>query len=78
MVVPFDVELLRMVPTLIKSPYVKIEPSVYVMYYNALYYGLQLLRGQSDPVAQGMYLKVLEAVPAWLDTTIESDLDGRT
>jgi len=40
--------------------------------------GLQQLRGPGDPVAQGMYLKVLESVPAWLDTTIYTDMDGHT
>lgn len=48
------------------------------MYYNALYFGLQQIRGPEDPVAQGMYLKVLESVPAWLDASGSTDLDGHT
>ena len=38
-----------MIPDLIKSPYVKVEPGAYVMYYNALYFGEQRLqRNLSD------------------------------
>lgn len=48
-----------------------------VVYYNALYFGLQQIRGP-DPIAQGMYLKLLEAVPAWLDTTTYTEMDGHT
>jgi hypothetical protein len=73
-----DLELLRMLPDIINSPYVNIDPAMYVMYYNALYYGLNDLRGPGDPVAQAMYFKVLEAVPAWLDTPAETDMDGHT
>lgn len=73
-----DLELLRLLPEIVNSPYVNIDPGMYVMYYQALYYGLNDLRGPGDPVAQGMYLKVLEAVPAWLDTAGDSDMDGHT
>ncbi|OAK98916.1 hypothetical protein IQ06DRAFT_25091 [Phaeosphaeriaceae sp. SRC1lsM3a] len=73
-----DLELLRLLPEIINSPYINIDPGMYVMYYNALYYGLNDLRGPGDPVAQGMYLKILEAVPAWLDTAGDSDMDGHT
>lgn len=47
------------------------------MYYNALYFGLHQIRGP-DPVAQGMYLKLLEAVPAWLDAAADTEMDGHT
>ncbi|RDL40552.1 Uncharacterized protein BP5553_00531 [Venustampulla echinocandica] len=73
-----DVDLLRVLPDIIKSAYVKVDPGVYVMYYNALYYGLHQIRGAGDVVAQSMYLKVLEAVPAWLDASVDTDLDGYT
>jgi hypothetical protein len=76
--VAIDVDLLRVVPDIIKSSYVKVDPGVYVMYYNALYYGLHQIRGPGDALAQSMYLKVLEAVPAWLDASANTDLDGHT
>jgi hypothetical protein len=76
--IPIDIELLRMLPDIIKSPYVNIDAGMYVLYYNALYYGLHQIRGPGDPVAQGMYLKVLEAVPAWLDAQKDTDMDGHT
>lgn len=76
--IPLDIELLRVIPDIAKSPYVNIDPGMYLMYYNALYYGLHQIRGAGDPVAQGMYLKVLEAVPAWLDEPGLTDLDGHT
>jgi hypothetical protein len=76
--VPIDVELLRVLPDITKSPYVNVDPGMWVMYYNALYYGLLQIRGPGDPVAQGMYLKVLEAVPVWLEGSTDTDLDGHT
>jgi hypothetical protein len=76
--IPLDFELLRVMPEIVKSPYINIEPGMYVMYYNALYHGLSQIRGQGDPVGQGMYLKVLEAIPAWLEASGDTDLDGHT
>ncbi|KFZ10142.1 hypothetical protein V501_05327 [Pseudogymnoascus sp. VKM F-4519 (FW-2642)] len=76
--VVIDADLLRVLPDIIKSSYVKVDPGVYVMYYNALYYGLHQIRGPGDALAQSMYLKVLEAVPAWLDASANTDLDGHT
>jgi hypothetical protein len=76
--VPIDTELLRMMPDIVKSPYVNVDPGMWVMYHNALYYGLLEIRGAGDPVAQDMYIKVLEAVPAWLDGPTDTDLDGHT
>jgi hypothetical protein len=73
-----DFDLLKMLPDIINSPYVNIEPGMYVLYFNALYYGLTHLRGLGDPVAQGMYLKILEAVPAWLESPGDTELDGHT
>jgi hypothetical protein len=73
-----DFDLLKMLPDIINSPYVNIEPGMYVLYFNALYYGLTQLRGLGDPVAQGMYLKILEAVPAWLESPGDTELDGHT
>jgi hypothetical protein len=72
----FDIELLRVLPYITRSSYVTIDPGVYVMYYNALHYGLHQIRGPGDTVAHGMYLKVLEAVPAWLDSPGDIDMDG--
>ncbi|KAF2032544.1 hypothetical protein EK21DRAFT_98927 [Setomelanomma holmii] len=74
--IPLDFDFLRLIPDIVKSPYVNIEPGMYVMYYNALYYGLMQLRGLGDPIAQAMYFKVLETVPAWLETPDLTDLDG--
>jgi hypothetical protein len=74
--VPLDFELLRALPDIMKSSYVNIDPGMYVIYYNALYYGLHQIRGSGDAVAQGMYLKVLEAVPAWLDAPGDTEMDG--
>ncbi|KAH7080572.1 hypothetical protein BKA63DRAFT_591170 [Paraphoma chrysanthemicola] len=76
--VPLDFDLMRIMPDITKSPYVNIEPGMYVMYYNALYYGLNQLRGQGDAMAQGMYVKILEAIPAWLESPGDTDLDGHT
>lgn len=75
---PFDADLLRVLPNIIKSSYVKLDPGVYVTYYNALYYGLHQIRGPGDAAAQSMYLKVLEAVPAWLNSSADTDMDGFT
>lgn len=76
--VPFDIKLLRSLPDIIDSPYINIDPGMHVIYYNALWYGINDIRGQGDPVAHTIYLKVLEAVPAWLEHPAESDLDGHT
>ncbi|EAT85836.2 hypothetical protein SNOG_07185 [Parastagonospora nodorum SN15] len=73
-----DLELLRVLPDIINSPYINIEPGMYVMYYNALYFGLNQIRGLGDAQAQGMYLKILEAVPAWLESNIVTEMDGHT
>ncbi|KAF2833134.1 hypothetical protein CC86DRAFT_310811 [Ophiobolus disseminans] len=73
-----DMSILYMLPNIIKSPYVNVEPGIWVLYYNALYFGLQQIRGPTDPVAQGMYLKLLEAVPAWLDSPSDTNMDGYT
>jgi hypothetical protein len=73
-----DIELLRVLPDIINSPYINIEPGMYVMYYNALYYGLNQIRGPGDAQAQGMYLKILEAVPAWLESPVVTEMDGHT
>ncbi|KFX87316.1 hypothetical protein V490_08349 [Pseudogymnoascus sp. VKM F-3557] len=76
--ITFDTDLLCVLPNISKSSYVKVDPGVYVMYYNALYYGLHQIRGPGDTVAQSMYLKVLESVPAWLNAPADTDMDGHT
>ncbi|KAH9865699.1 hypothetical protein J1614_009286 [Plenodomus biglobosus] len=73
-----DVKLLMTLPEIIDSPYVSIEPGVRVMYYTALYYGLQHLNGSSDTLTGKAYMKVLDTVPAWLGASTDSVLDGHT
>jgi hypothetical protein len=70
-----DVNLLRTLPNIIDSPYVQVAPGVHVMYYNALQYGLEQIRGPGDPIAQRAYLETLESVPRWLDDPNETDMD---
>lgn len=76
--VSLDTNLLRTLPSIINSPYINIDPGLHVLYYNALSYGIQLARGPQDPLVQAAYLKILEAVPAWLDVSTESEIDGAT
>jgi hypothetical protein len=66
-----DLRILRALPNIIDSPYVNVEPTVQVLYYNAIYYGLVQLRGPKDPRIRGAYFKVLEAVPPWLRATAD-------
>lgn len=73
-----DVKLLMTLPEIIDSPYISIEPGVRVMYYTALYYGLQHLHGSSDTLTGKAYMKVLDTVPAWLGASTDSVLDGHT
>ena len=73
-----DVSLLYAIPNIVDSPYVKIDPGIRVMYYNALYYGLQQTRGPGGPLVQAAYMKVLEAVPAWLESSTQTEVDGHT
>lgn len=73
-----DTKFLVALPDIIDSPYVNIEPGVRVMYYNALYYGLQHIHGPGDTLTNQAYLKVLEGVPAWLDASTNTVLDGQT
>ncbi|KAF2131498.1 hypothetical protein P153DRAFT_365077 [Dothidotthia symphoricarpi CBS 119687] len=73
-----DVNLIRMLPDIVDSPYVRVDPSAYVMYYNAVHYGLYQLRGPGDARTQEAYLSLLRAVPTWLDANTETDMDGYT
>lgn len=73
-----DVDVLRALPGVFHSPYVNIEPTMKVLYWNAIHYGLQEVRGFKDPLVQTAYLKFLEAVPAWLDSSSENVIDGYT
>lgn len=75
-IIPFDVKLLRSMPDLIDSPYVKFDPGMYVLYYNALYYGIQEIRGPEGSSTRAIYLRILEAVPAWLDCPKLTEFDG--
>ncbi|KAF1841025.1 uncharacterized protein K460DRAFT_371020 [Cucurbitaria berberidis CBS 394.84] len=76
--ISIDVQLFYALPSIIDSPYVHIEPGIRVMYYNALYYGLQQTRGTGCPLVRAAYMKVLEAVPAWLEASNETNMDGHT
>ncbi|KAH7388650.1 hypothetical protein BKA66DRAFT_460438 [Pyrenochaeta sp. MPI-SDFR-AT-0127] len=73
-----DINLLRTLPKIIDSPYINIDPGLRVMYYSALYYGLQQTRGPGSPLVQAAYRKVLEDVPAWLEASTGTDMDGHT
>ncbi|KAA8625322.1 Zn-clus domain containing protein [Pyrenophora tritici-repentis] len=73
-----DLELLRAITDVIDSPYVNIDPGVRVMYFNALYYGLEQSEGPGCDLAAKAYMKVLESVPAWLESTTEANADGPT
>jgi hypothetical protein len=77
-VLVIDLKLLRSLPSIIDSPYVQVAPGMHVMYYNALHYGLEQIRGPGDLVAQRAYLKALESVPKWLDDPTETDMDAIT
>jgi len=71
-----DLELLRAITDVIDSPYVNIDSGVRVMYFNALYYGLEQSHGPGGDLAAKAYMKVLESVPAWLESTTEAIADG--
>ena len=73
-----DTNLLMALPEIIDSPYVNIDHGIRVMYYNALHYGLQQIHGLGGPLTHRAYLKVLEAVPAWLEASTDTDMDGHT
>lgn len=73
-----DLVLLRSLPNIIGSPYVTLDPGVHVMYFAALHYGLNQLRGPGHTMTQAAYLKALEHVPAWLESSTETDMDGYT
>lgn len=73
-----NLSVLRSLPDVIDSPYVNVDPGMRVLYYNALYYGLQDTEGPGAEVTMKAYMKVLESVPAWLESQTKSDLDGST
>lgn len=73
-----DYKLLYALPTIVDSPYINIDPGLRVMYHNALYYGLQQIHGPGSPLVQAAYMKVLEAVPAWLEASTNTSMDGLT
>ncbi|KAF2746452.1 hypothetical protein M011DRAFT_468543 [Sporormia fimetaria CBS 119925] len=71
-----DLSILEVLPDLIDSPYVKVDPAMRVAYYNALFYGLHSLRGPGNDLSKVAYLKLLESVPEWLEAATGTDLDG--
>ena len=68
-------EVLNIMPDIIDSPYINIDPCVRVLYYQALYYGLYKLHGPGNKHAQAAYYKVLESVPVWLAEATGTVLD---
>ncbi|KAL1791849.1 hypothetical protein ACET3X_009600 [Alternaria dauci] len=70
-----DFGLLRALPEIIDSPFVNVDPGMRVMYYNAMYYGLQLTHGSGEDRTKKAYMKVLESVPAWLESSNDTSLD---
>lgn len=73
-----DLDILTILPDIANSPYINLDPAMRVIYYNALYYGLSILHGPGTAPSLAAYYKVLEAVPAWLNGTDGTDLDGHT
>lgn len=73
-----DVNLLRSLPYIIGSQHIIVDPGVHVMYFAAIHYGLTRTRGPGHALAHTAYLKALEHVPAWLDASTETDMDGYT
>jgi hypothetical protein len=73
-----NLDILEVLPDVVDSPYVNIEPAMRVAYYNCLYYGLHKLHGPGNDLSKAAYLKVLEVVPAWLSSATGTDLDGHT
>lgn len=62
-------------PEIVNSPYVTLDPSLHVLYYNAVFYGLHLLHGPRDARTQAAFGMILESVPLWLAAQSEKDLD---
>ncbi|KAI0606097.1 Fungal-trans domain-containing protein [Pyrenophora tritici-repentis] len=73
-----DIKFLRALPEMIDSPHIVVKSGTRVMYYNALYYGLLEELGPGHSLTTKAYMKVLESVPAWLEDTDMTDLDGNT
>lgn len=73
-----DIDLLRSLPNIIGSPYISVDPGIHVMYFAAIHYGLNQLRGPGSMLTKSAYLKALEHVPAWLESPTETDMDGYT
>jgi hypothetical protein len=71
-----DLEILEILPDLMNSPYVQVDPAVRVAYYNALFYGLHKLHGPGNQISKVAYFKILQAVPDWLGAATGTDLDG--
>ncbi|USP74175.1 uncharacterized protein yc1106_01449 [Curvularia clavata] len=73
-----DMNVLRALPDVINSPYVNIDPGMRVLYYNAIYYGLRESDGPGGDLTTKAYMKMLENVPAWLESSTETILDAQT
>ena len=71
-----DVKLLRALSEMVDSPHVIIKSGTRIMYYNALYYGLLQELGPGNALTKKAYMKVLESVPAWLEDSNGTKLDG--
>ena len=73
-----EVSTLYSFAELVSSPYVTFDAVLHVLYWNAVYYGLHQTYGPNEARTQAAYRKVLNAVPAWLASPAETDLDGWT
>lgn len=71
-----DLELIEVLPDLLNSPYVEVDPAMRVVYYNALFFGFHRLRGPGNEFSKLAYFKVLEAVPEWLTKATGTELDA--
>jgi hypothetical protein len=68
-------EVIHIMPDVVDSSYVNVDPCIRVLYYQALYYGLYKLHGPGNKLAQAAYYKVLESVPVWLAGATGTVLD---
>ncbi|KAH7114295.1 hypothetical protein B0J11DRAFT_540609 [Dendryphion nanum] len=70
-----DKEILYLMPSITDSPFIKIDPGMKVVYYNALYFSSHRVDGTGHKQAQAAYYLCLESVPAWLDSATGSLMD---
>lgn len=71
-----DLNVLRALPDVYDSPFVSVYAGLRVLFFNALYYGLDHSFGPGNHFAQAAYKKILETVPEWLNSATGSGLDA--